>query len=197
MVSLDIASILGILGTALALVYGYIQNSKLRAAINVAQKFAQQGTTYLRIKADGHITVEEKVAMGDAAIEFFEAFEEATGSRVVNTKEVAWIKPAEPSYVALEEVLPEEVGTFEPRLYPAEQSGLDKNGQWVRGLKMPIERFNNMVHGHSETEKADMRRQVDEAEAAGLRGYMVKFGLGYYLVENGIVIGGAGSPVKG
>lgn len=198
MISLDIASILGIVVTGLSLAYGYVQHSKVRAAIKVAKEFATQSTTYMRIKSDGHITVEEKVEMGDAAIVFFESLEEALGVPVVNTKEVAWIKPAE-QYTALESVVSggEEVGTFDPRLYPAEQSGLDKNGYWSRGLKMPDERFRNMATGHTETEKVEMRRVIDEAEAAGLRNYMVKFANGYYLVENGIVIGGAGSPVKG
>jgi hypothetical protein len=36
-----------------------------------------------------------------------------------------------------------------------------------------------------------MRKQVDEAEAKGLRTYQVKHSKGYYNIENGIVIGSA------
>ena len=89
-----------------------------------------------------------------------------------------------------------EVGTFDPKENPAEASGLDAKGNWVRGLKMPEERFANMVHGHTSEDRAAMRTQVDQAEKAGLRNYKVAFNGGYYLIENGIVSGGSGAPLK-
>jgi hypothetical protein len=59
---------------------------------------------------------------------------------------------------------------------------------------MPESRFNNMIHGHPASEVPDMRKQVDEAEAAGLRDYQVSFSGGFYLIHDGIVMGGSGSP---
>lgn len=87
-------------------------------------------------------------------------------------------------------------GAFDPRESPAEGRGFDANGNWVRGLKMPDERFENMVTGHTPEDRAWMRSQVDQAELGGLREYKVSFSGGYYLIENGIVKGGSGAPVK-
>ncbi len=83
------------------------------------------------------------------------------------------------------------MGDFNPKVHTAEQKGYDANDNYVRGLKMPDERFQNMVHGHSAEEQKKMRQQVDEAEAKGLRTYQVKHAKGYYNIENGIVIGSA------
>ena len=81
-------------------------------------------------------------------------------------------------------------GDFDPKLHTAEESGVNKEGDYTRGLKMPDERFKNMAVGHPAEEVAAMRKQVDEAEAQGFRNYMVKFSNGFYLIENGIVKGG-------
>jgi hypothetical protein len=81
------------------------------------------------------------------------------------------------------------MGEFNPKEHTAEQRGYDAKGNYVRGLKMPPSRFENMVHGHSSDEQKSMRQQVNEAEARGLRKYYVKHSRGYYTVENGIVIG--------
>lgn len=81
------------------------------------------------------------------------------------------------------------MGDFNPKEHTAEERGINAKGDYVRGLKMPPSRFENMVHGHSEAEKKSMRQQVDEAEAKGLRTYQVKHAKGYYNIENGIVIG--------
>ncbi len=83
------------------------------------------------------------------------------------------------------------MGTFNPREHTAEESGYDANDNYVRGLRMPESRFRNMVQNHSEEEKAGMRKQVDEAEAKGIRTYQVRHSRGYYSIENGIVIGSA------
>jgi hypothetical protein len=81
------------------------------------------------------------------------------------------------------------MGAFDPKTHTAEQRGYDANGNYVRGLKMPDERFENMVHGESAADQKNMRQQVDEAEAKGLREYQVSYSKGYYTIENGIVIG--------
>jgi hypothetical protein len=83
------------------------------------------------------------------------------------------------------------MGDFNPKEHTAEEKGYDATGNYVRGLKMPPSRFENMVHGHSAAEQKSMRQQVDEAEAKGLRKYQVKHPKGYYNIENGIVIGSA------
>lgn len=83
-----------------------------------------------------------------------------------------------------------EPGDFDPKVHTAEESGYDKDGDYVRGLMMPEGRLKNMVHQHTPEDQASMRQQVREAEAAGLRWYQVKFTGGYYTIENGIVIGG-------
>lgn len=100
--------------------------------------------------------------------------------------EYGYIKTRPPLLVQ-EDIL---AGTFDPKLHPAEERGYLPSGEYARGLKMPDERFRNMAAGHSPEEVASMRKQVDEAERAGLREYMVKFTNGYYLIENGIVRGG-------
>lgn len=82
-------------------------------------------------------------------------------------------------------------GTFDPKVHTAEEGGIDKNGHYVRGLKMPDSRFKNMTANHPPEEITSMRKQVDEAEAQGERNYIVKFGSGFYIIENGIVIGGS------
>jgi hypothetical protein len=82
------------------------------------------------------------------------------------------------------------MGDFDPKTHTAEQRGYDANGDYVRGLKMPDERFENMVHGESAKDHDKMRQQVDEAEAKGLRNYQVTYSRGYYDIENGIVKGG-------
>lgn len=81
-------------------------------------------------------------------------------------------------------------GDFDPKTHTAEERGYLPNGDYARGLKMPDSRFRNMAAGHPAEEVAAMRKQVDEAEAQGLRNYMVKFSNGFYLIENGIVKGG-------
>jgi hypothetical protein len=83
------------------------------------------------------------------------------------------------------------MGDFDPKKHTAEERGIDASGNYVRGLKMPDTRFENMVHGHPASEQESMRKQVDEAEAKGLRTYQVKHSKGYYNIENGIVIGSA------
>jgi len=83
------------------------------------------------------------------------------------------------------------MGDFDPKKHTAEEAGYDAKDNYVRGLKMPEKRFKNMVHNHSAEEQQSMRKQVDEAEAAGLRSYQVKHSKGYYMIENGIVIGSA------
>lgn len=87
-----------------------------------------------------------------------------------------------------EVVLP---GTFDPKVHTAEEWGNNPDGNFVRGLKMPDSRFKNMAVNHPPEEVASMRKQVDEAEAQGWRNYIVKFGSGFYVVENGIVKGGS------
>lgn len=84
------------------------------------------------------------------------------------------------------------MGDFNPIEHTAEDKGYDAQGNYVRGLKMPPNRFKNMVHGHSPADQQSMRQQVDEAEAKGLREYQVRHSRGYYMIENGIVIGGGG-----
>jgi hypothetical protein len=81
------------------------------------------------------------------------------------------------------------MGDFDPKQHTAEEAGYDAQDRYVRGLKMPESRFRNMVFNHSPEEQASMRKQVDEAEAAGLRTYQVKFAKGFYTIENGSVIG--------
>ena len=83
------------------------------------------------------------------------------------------------------------MGDFDPKKHTAEERGYDAKDNYVRGLRMPPTRFENMVHGHSDAEKKSMRQQVDEAEAEGHRTYQVKHAKGYYTIENGIVIGSA------
>jgi len=83
------------------------------------------------------------------------------------------------------------MGDFNPKQHTAEEAGYDLKDNYVRGLKMPEKRFKNMVHNHSPEEQKSMRKQVDEAEAAGLRTYQVRHSRGYYSIENGIVIGSA------
>lgn len=83
------------------------------------------------------------------------------------------------------------MGDFDPKKHTAEEAGYDAKDNYVRGLKMPEKRFKNMVHNHSADEQKSMRKQVDDAEAAGLRSYQVKHSKGYYTIENGIVIGSA------
>lgn len=80
---------------------------------------------------------------------------------------------------------------FDPKMHPAERKGYDANGNYVRGLKMPDSRFENMVHGLSPAEQQSIRKQVDEAEAKGQRTYQIKYSKGYFNIENGILIGGA------
>jgi hypothetical protein len=82
-----------------------------------------------------------------------------------------------------------DMGDFDPKKHTAEESGIDGSGNRVRGLKMPASRFDNMVHGHSPAEQQSMRKQVDDAEAKGLRTYQVTHAKGFYNIENGIVIG--------
>ncbi|MDD1718492.1 MAG: hypothetical protein LUQ25_00400 [Methanoregulaceae archaeon] len=81
------------------------------------------------------------------------------------------------------------MGDFDPRKHTAQEAGYNAQDKYVRGLKMSATAFQNMVAGHSSEEEAGMRKQVDEAEAAGLRNYQVKHPRGYYTIENGIVIG--------
>jgi hypothetical protein len=81
------------------------------------------------------------------------------------------------------------MGDFDPKKHTAEERGYNAEDNYVRGLRMPESRFENMVHGHSTREQESMRQQVDEAEAQGLRSYQVRHAKGYYTIENGIVIG--------
>lgn len=81
-------------------------------------------------------------------------------------------------------------GDFDPKIHTAEEHGSTPEGNYVRGLKMPDSRFANMAVGHTLEDIASMRKQVDEAEAKGFRNYMVKFSNGFYVIENGVVIGG-------
>ncbi|OPX69236.1 MAG: hypothetical protein A4E37_00506 [Methanoregulaceae archaeon PtaB.Bin056] len=81
------------------------------------------------------------------------------------------------------------MGDFDPKKHIAEESGYDARDNYVRGLKMPETRFKNMVHNHPPDEQKRMRTQVDEAEAAGLRNYQVRHSKGFYIIENGIVVG--------
>jgi hypothetical protein len=85
------------------------------------------------------------------------------------------------------------MGDFDPKKHTAEEAGYDAKDNYVRGLKMPDSRFENMVHGESAAEQQSMRKQVDEAEAKGLRTYQVKYSKGYYNIENGIIKGSARS----
>jgi len=81
------------------------------------------------------------------------------------------------------------MGDFDPRTHIAEEAGYDANENYLRGLKMPGTRFGNIVHNHPPDEQRSMRMQVDEAEAAGLRHYQVRHSRGFYIIENGIVVG--------
>ncbi|OPY46588.1 MAG: hypothetical protein A4E42_00454 [Methanoregulaceae archaeon PtaU1.Bin222] len=82
-------------------------------------------------------------------------------------------------------------GDFDPKIHTAEEAGIDKNGNYVRGLHMPESRLKNLVHNHTLEDQASMKEQVANAEAQGERNYIVKFGSGFYIIENGIVIGGS------
>lgn len=81
------------------------------------------------------------------------------------------------------------MGDFDPRQHTAQEAGYTSENKYVRGLKMSQTSFGNMAAGHSPDEVATMRKQVDDAEARGLRKYQVRHARGYYDIENGIVIG--------
>lgn len=94
MFGLNYETVVPVIVGAIGVVYGYLQTGKLKDTVGVIQKFAEQSVTYMGIRADGTITVEEKVKMGEAAIAFFESVEQMAGVPIVNTPAVAWIKPA-------------------------------------------------------------------------------------------------------
>ncbi len=81
------------------------------------------------------------------------------------------------------------MGDFDPRKHTAQEAGYTSENTYVRGLQMSQESFENMAAGHSRDEVSSMRKQVDDAEAAGLRKYQVRHPRGYYNIENGLVIG--------
>lgn len=83
-------------------------------------------------------------------------------------------------------------GTFDPRDHIAEEAGYDRSGTWVRGLKMPDSRFDQMVAGFSLEDIKTLREQVDRSEREGLRTYTVNYSHGFRVIENGIAIGGSG-----
>lgn len=82
-------------------------------------------------------------------------------------------------------------GDFDPKIHTAEEAGIDKKGDWVRGLHMPESRLKNLVHNHTLEDQASLKEQVANAEAQGERNYIAKFSGGFYIIENGIVIGGS------
>lgn len=84
---------------------------------------------------------------------------------------------------------PQHPGDFDPRLHTAEESGFNKEGNFVRGLKMPEARIKNLLFNHTPEDQASMKQQIAEAEEAGLRNYVVKFSGGLYQIENGIIVG--------
>ncbi len=101
------------------------------------------------------------------------------------------------SFTALPLLEMEKIGNFDPREHTAETWGMLPSGAGARGLKMPDAGFGNMVFAHPEAEKVSMREQVDAAEKAGLREYIVKFSGGYYQIDSGIVVAASGMPAKG
>ena len=88
-----ISAILPILIGALGIAYGLATNATLKRVIKVAQAEAKEGACYLRIKADGVVTVEESDEMAQLSIAKWEAIEEITGAKIFNNAEVPWIKP--------------------------------------------------------------------------------------------------------
>jgi hypothetical protein len=189
-------AICGAIGTLAGVAGTYIQSSKLKEVVDAAGSSAKLMAGTMRIRADGVITVEEQQEAGKLWLELCEEIEEITGKGIVNTKEVEWIKAEEKETNPINDIVAKTraEGTFDPKVHTAEEEGIDANGGWCRGLKMPDARFANMITGHSADEAKYMRKQVDEAEAAGLRYYVVKWKPDdpsrYYVVENGVVIGG-------
>ncbi len=80
-------------------------------------------------------------------------------------------------------------GNFDPREHSANDSGVDARGVLVRGLKMSDLSKDHNTKGLDEVDRAAFLRQVEEAEAAGIRMYKILLSKGYYVVENGIVYG--------
>ncbi len=80
-------------------------------------------------------------------------------------------------------------GDFDPKLHTAEESGFNEKGEYSRGLKMPEARIKNLLFNHTPEDQASMRKQIEEAESAGLRNYVVKFSGGLYQIESGIMVG--------
>lgn len=172
MVEFPLEAILAGAVTVLGIAYGWFQNKHLKSALKVTQAFAQESAEYLRIKADGTITVQEKEALGEAAIRFFEAIEEATGAPVLNSPAVPWIKP-----VATEPTLAQVVAIQEI----APITGSTRNGF----PKLTADQIKVILAGHDATDQIALKKQILAAEEANLAHYYVRWSGGVYMIYRG------------
>lgn len=95
-----LSAIAPILIGALGIAYGLATNTTLKKVIKILQAEAREGACYMRIKADGIVTVEESDEMAKLSITKWEAIEDVTGAKIFNNSEVPWIKPEEPKLIS-------------------------------------------------------------------------------------------------
>lgn len=100
----NIGTIIPIVLTILAAIWGWFRawvltgknmsnEERIRRLTVITKEFAKVTATYLRIRADGVITVEETDKLGDAMIDFFETVEKELGVQIFNSPDVPFILP--------------------------------------------------------------------------------------------------------
>lgn len=90
---LDLAMVVSIVIGALGAVYGWVQAGITRDVIGAAKSFAQMGACYLKIKADGNVSTDESIEMGNLTVAFFEEIETITGNQIFNDAKVPFLLP--------------------------------------------------------------------------------------------------------
>lgn len=178
--------------------WAYLQKIKLDDIISLLKSEAKQGAAYMRIKADGTVTIEETAEFGKLAMETWEAAEAIGGKAIINISDVAWLLPEEPAQISIQGSTTLQptpgpgpyVGSFDPKTHTAEEAGYNQNGDYVRGLKMSEESFRYITFDLPPDEAPKIRGKVDSAEKAGLREYQISTSKGFYNIENGIPYGG-------
>jgi hypothetical protein len=152
--------------TVLGIAYGLFQNRHLNSALKVTQAFAQESAEYLRIKGDGTITVQEKESLGEAAIRFFEAIEEATGAPVLNSPAVPWIKPVATEPTVAQVMAVREITSTTGTTIP----------------KLTADQIKVILAGHTPVDQHYLKEQILAAEAANLAHYYIRHSGGVYLI---------------
>ena len=158
-------AVVGIATALLPTIYAYFKKDTLDNVLGVIGDAAPVMTTYIR-RRPGGFTTEEKVELADATIKMFEEIERVSGTLIINGPTNNWIEPE---------------GTPAPKpdpTYPA-----------APYRKMSEETFKFIMASLPETEAPNIRRQVDAAEAAGLRRYPLETSRRRLLIVEGMLAG--------